>query len=698
MVRRLRSVASGLILALLVVLAPLPAAAAATYSVKLSITATAKVSGRFMYVWDRATWTYRVVQGDADSTTGTVSLPPGDYFAVARYGYFRQRNYLLVKTFKVTNAGLTVTFDEKAAKEIRIVPDDTTATRSTSAVWLTTPAGVAGFASGGPAKNYVTPFSVAGVSVRIHDLLTGSGGSRYDLYHSFSTTVPATPTVSVTRAKLAKTGTTLQAQGVGTIGALGSALKGGWSGSYVESRVSLPGTVTEYVTPGVALQRRLTYGAPESYLTLPDRTLAAGTSAGTTVGTGPFGPVAGTSARVGGELRMNEPIGYADAAGHPGYDARARETHTLTSDGDTHRFDQTVTRRVAWSHLSTKVRSEWTFTAPEDGPLPLIDTAFTATGLDSRNRATTGRVQITAHAATRGGGSTTVTGIEYSTDDGATWTALSGNELPVPSSAAYVSLRASATNERSGHLRRTVIRAFGGPAAAGDESAGSTKISNVVVNGGAALAFGTSGTATFAATFSATDPSGISGGDAYLYHGAYDAPDAVALPAGAADCTPTSFTAALCTARFILNVKTDAAGNARAGAWKLAAWADATDGTSFTDRHAAGSVAVKRTTKLTADATPEPVKKGKTLTVTGTLTRASWDNWTFQAYAGRSVVLQYLKARTSTWKTVKTVKTDSKGKLKTTVTASADGSYRWTYAADTTSTGVTSAADYVDVK
>jgi hypothetical protein len=239
MVRRFRSVASGLTLSLLVVLAPLPAAAAATYSVKLSITATAKVSGRFLYVWDRATWTYRVVQGDADSTTGTVSLPPGDYFAVARYGYFRQRNYLLVKTFKVTNAGLTVTFDEKAAKETRIVPDDTTATRATSAMWLTTPdGGVAGFASGGPAKNYVTPFSVTGVSLRIHDILTAPKSYRYDLYHSFSTTVPATPTVSVTKAKLAKTTTRVQAQGVGTVGGLGSAIKGGWSGSYVESAAS----------------------------------------------------------------------------------------------------------------------------------------------------------------------------------------------------------------------------------------------------------------------------------------------------------------------------------------------------------------------------------------------------------------------------------------------------------------------------
>ena len=152
--------------------------------------------------------------------SGSVSLPPGDYLAVARYGYYRQRNYLLVRTFKVSTAGLTVTLDERAAKETGITADDTTAKRANAAAWLTVPGGdTVGFTGGGPAKNYVTPFSVTGVSLRLHELLAKSGAStavpspyRYDLYKVFTTTVPSTPIVKVTTAQLAKTVTSLRAR------------------------------------------------------------------------------------------------------------------------------------------------------------------------------------------------------------------------------------------------------------------------------------------------------------------------------------------------------------------------------------------------------------------------------------------------------------------------------------------------------
>src|SRR3954466_12840100 len=110
--RMLRIMAYAVAMGLVLACAPLPASAAATYQVKFSITSSAKVSGRFMYVWDRSTWKYHVVQGDGDSPAGTAKLPPGDYLAVARYGYFRQRNYLLVRTFKVTAAAVSVAFAE----------------------------------------------------------------------------------------------------------------------------------------------------------------------------------------------------------------------------------------------------------------------------------------------------------------------------------------------------------------------------------------------------------------------------------------------------------------------------------------------------------------------------------------------------------------------------------------------------------
>jgi hypothetical protein len=375
----------------------------------------------------------------------------------------------------------------------------------------------------------------------------------------------------------------------------------------------------------------------------------------------------------------------------------------------TYRFDQTVTRKVAWSQLSTRVHSEWTFESARTATsteLPLIDLELAVTGVNSRNRAGAGPVEVTAHAITRGAGAADrVTALEISTDDGATWSALpvpGGDRataaFTVPPTAAFVSLRIAAADDRGGSIRRTVVRAFAGPAVAPDKSVGATRITGASVNGGKDLTFGTTGTKAFTATFSATDPSGIAGGDLYLYHGSYATPDAVLMSGSPADCVKSSDTTSRCTARFSADVRVDVARNALAGAWKVAAWAHAGDGHGFADRHAVAALGIKRDGKLTTNGTPEPVKKGRTMTVTGALTRAGWDSWTFQAYASRPVVLQFRKVKTTAWKAVKTVKTDAGGKLKTTIKAASDGSWRFVYAGDAVSAPVTSVADYVDVK
>ncbi|WP_306215037.1 hypothetical protein [Actinoplanes sp. RD1] len=148
----------------------------------------------------------------------------------------------------------------------------------------------------------------------------------------------------------------------------------------------------------------------------------------------------------------------------------------------------------------------------------------------------------------------------------------------------------------------------------------------------------------------------------------------------------------------IANPRWALAGNALAGAWRVAAWAAAKDGTSFTDRHAAATMTFKRATRLSADAGPEPVKKGRTVTVTGSLTRQDWATWTAKPYAGRPVTLQFRKWKTSTWTTVKTGKSSASGVVKLTTPAKADGHFRLVYAADATSAGYTSVADYVDVR
>jgi hypothetical protein len=107
---------------------------------------------------------------------------------------------------------------------------------------------------------------------------------------------------------------------------------------------------------------------------------------------------------------------------------------------------------------------------------------------------------------------------------------------------------------------------------------------------------------------------------------------------------------------------------------------------------------VKRYAKLTTDASPEPVSKGATLTVTGKLSRANWDDNAYHGYTNQSVKLQFRKAGTSTYTTVKTVTTSSTGTLRTTVAASTDGYWRYAFAGTTTTASAKAAGDYVDTK
>ena len=107
---------------------------------------------------------------------------------------------------------------------------------------------------------------------------------------------------------------------------------------------------------------------------------------------------------------------------------------------------------------------------------------------------------------------------------------------------------------------------------------------------------------------------------------------------------------------------------------------------------------LQRAAALTTNATPEPIKKGRTLTIGGTLKRANWDTMVYGGYASQTVALQYRPKASNVYTNVKNVTSDSKGNLKTTVKAGADGYYRYQYTANPTSTSeATSVGDYVDV-
>ncbi|WP_406354969.1 calcium-binding protein [Streptomyces sp. NBC_00658] len=232
------------------------------------------------------------------------------------------------------------------------------------------------------------------------------------------------------------------------------------------------------------------------------------------------------------------------------------------------------------------------------------------------------------------------------------------------------------------------------PAAHADEKFGDTEITGVVVNGGDPVVVGTT-ERTVTVEVTATDPSGLSEINATLYHGAYGAQDAT-VPSAAA-CGPTADATTTCTLTFVLKPGTTPANDSLAGTWSVSAYAVSADiDAHFLD--SAATFAVQRDTRVTADATPEPVRWGKVLTVTGGVQNAAWATGTYAAAeAGRPVALQFRKKGCTEYTTVKTVPTAADGTVSTTVRAYNDGDYRWSYAGTATTAAALSEADYVDV-
>ncbi|MFD3971413.1 hypothetical protein [Streptomyces cyaneofuscatus] len=137
--------------------------------------------------------------------------------------------------------------------------------------------------------------------------------------------------------------------------------------------------------------------------------------------------------------------------------------------------------------------------------------------------------------------------------------------------------------------------------------------------------------------------------------------------------------------------------NSEAGAWKVAGEAHFKDGTSDVDATGV-TVHVKRNSRLTVNAAPEPVATGKTITVTGKVTRANWETRKYAVYGGRHVALQFKPSGAASYTTVKKVYANDSGALKTTVKASKTGTWRWAYYGNTTTGASMSPGDHVVVK
>ncbi|MFF2329139.1 MULTISPECIES: DUF5707 domain-containing protein [unclassified Streptomyces] len=228
-------------------------------------------------------------------------------------------------------------------------------------------------------------------------------------------------------------------------------------------------------------------------------------------------------------------------------------------------------------------------------------------------------------------------------------------------------------------------------------------ISKVVVNGGKNIVLGTTDPRTISVSVTASHASGVVDAYADLWHGtdpsSEDTLDGAILPnEDAAKCTKVNATTSTCKLTFTVYPRYDLYKNALAGTWHVSAGALAGNNTdvAYTDFY--GTARVQRLSKLTVNAAPEPVKKGKTITVTGKLSRANWEDHKYHGYTVQPVKLQFRKKTSSTYTTVKTIKTNSTGNLKTTVKASVDGYWRYSFAGTSTTPAVTTAGDFVDVR
>lgn len=249
----------------------------------------------------------------------------------------------------------------------------------------------------------------------------------------------------------------------------------------------------------------------------------------------------------------------------------------------------------------------------------------------------------------------------------------------------------------------TAAEAFGTGAKAPSPSARAAVttpvISKVVINGGKDIVVGTTAAKKITVSVTASHPSGIADGYIDLWHGTATELDGVLIPnEDAATCTNSSATTATCKMTITILPGYDLYKNALAGTWHVTAGALAGDESDFAWNDYQTTARVQRLSKLTVNAAPEPVKKGGTITATGKLSRANWETGTYKGYTVQPVKLQFRKKTSSTYTTVKTVNSNSTGALKTTVKASVDGYWRYSFAGTSTTPAVTTAGDFVDVK
>lgn len=131
------------------------------------------------------------------------------------------------------------------------------------------------------------------------------------------------------------------------------------------------------------------------------------------------------------------------------------------------------------------------------------------------------------------------------------------------------------------------------------------------------------------------------------------------------------------------------------GQWNVSAFAEDNKGNRSTGvSQVRDTFVVKYATKIAKlNATPEPVKKGQTLTVKGILRQALVSGW--GPYAGKVVKVQFRKAGATSWTNVGTAVSGSNGAFAFVTKATGAGEWRAVYKGDTTRARSVSGIDAV---
>ncbi|WP_433362690.1 S8 family serine peptidase [Actinoplanes sp. CA-142083] len=140
-----------------------------------------------------------------------------------------------------------------------------------------------------------------------------------------------------------------------------------------------------------------------------------------------------------GTLVTTTPNAWQDVTVPPG-DAGYRLTLATARGGDD------------WQY-GTSTSTEWTFRSAKAGTLPLLQVGYSVpVSLDGTATTRAHAVRVTVPGATK-------VSVEYSANDGATWTRVVGS--CIPAGKGTVSLRVTASDRAGNTVRQTVIRAYG---------------------------------------------------------------------------------------------------------------------------------------------------------------------------------------------------------------------------------------------